>query len=65
MEQFIINGGRPLQGVIRPAGNKNAVLPMLAACVLTDQPVVLRRVPDIQDVSVMCALLEHVGVLAH
>ena len=62
MASFIINGGREIGGVFRPRGNKNAVLPMLAACVLTDQPVVLRGVPLINDVEVMLRLLERIGV---
>ncbi len=62
MSRLIIHGGRPLSGSFTPTGNKNAALPMLAACVLTDQPVVLRNVPDIKDVQVMCALLAALGV---
>ena len=50
MEEFVIEGGVPLQGEITPAGNKNAALPLLAACLLTDKPVVLRNVPRIRDV---------------
>ncbi len=63
MNQFVITGGVPLRGVIRPAGNKNAALPLLAACLLTDQPVVLHNVPTIGDVITMCDLLEGLGVL--
>lgn len=63
MEKFIIEGGHPLQGVVTPAGNKNAALPLLAACLLTDQPVVLHNVPDILDVQAMRALLESLGVV--
>src|SRR6185503_17325070 len=51
LEQFIIEGGRPLRGTVRPSGNKNAALPLLAACLLTDQPILLRNVPDIRDVQ--------------
>jgi UDP-N-acetylglucosamine 1-carboxyvinyltransferase len=60
--KFIINGGKPIGGTFHPRGNKNAVLPMLAACVLTDQPVVLHNVPLINDVKVMLQLLEALGV---
>jgi UDP-N-acetylglucosamine 1-carboxyvinyltransferase len=60
--KFIINGGKPIGGTFLPRGNKNAVLPMLAACVLTDQPVVLHNVPLINDVKVMLQLLESIGV---
>jgi UDP-N-acetylglucosamine 1-carboxyvinyltransferase len=62
MDQFVITGGVPLRGVIRPAGNKNAALPLLAACLLTDQPVVLHNVPAIGDVLTMRNLLEALGV---
>ncbi|MDA3874236.1 MAG: UDP-N-acetylglucosamine 1-carboxyvinyltransferase [Kiritimatiellae bacterium] len=62
MSRFIVQGGRPLQGRFTPTGNNNAALPMLAACLLTDQPVTLRRVPDIADVRVMCELLGTLGV---
>ncbi len=53
MAKFIINGGKTIGGTFHPRGNKNAVLPMLASCVLTDQPVVLHNVPLINDVRVM------------
>lgn len=62
MAKFIINGGKSIGGTFHPRGNKNAVLPMLAACVLTDQPVVLHNVPLINDVKVMLQLLESIGV---
>ena len=62
MEQFIIHGGYPLQGSVLPAGNKNAALPLLAACLLTDEPVLLENVPEIRDVQAMRALLESLGV---
>ena len=63
MDQFVITGGLPLEGIIRPAGNKNAALPLLAACLLTDQPVVLHNVPSIGDVLTMRKILEDLGVL--
>ena len=62
MAKFIINGGKTIGGTFHPRGNKNAVLPMLASCVLTDQPVVLNNVPLINDVKVMLQLLESIGV---
>jgi UDP-N-acetylglucosamine 1-carboxyvinyltransferase len=62
MEQFIIDGGVPLQGELIPAGNKNAALPLLAACVLTEEPVVLRNVPQIRDVMDMRRLISSLGV---
>jgi UDP-N-acetylglucosamine 1-carboxyvinyltransferase len=60
-ERFIVEGGRRLEGTIRPGGNKNAALPILAACLLTDDVVVLRNLPDIQDVRVMLQILEGLG----
>jgi UDP-N-acetylglucosamine 1-carboxyvinyltransferase len=60
-ERFIVEGGRRLEGTIRPGGNKNAALPVLAACLLTDEPVILRNLPDIQDVRVMLQILEGIG----
>ena len=62
MERFIVEGGHPIQGTYRPAGNKNAALPMVAACLLTDQPVVLHRVPCIEDVRVLVDILTGLGV---
>jgi len=61
LEQFIIEGGHPLHGTVRPSGNKNAALPLLAACLLTDQPVILRNVPTIRDAQTMRELLADVG----
>ena len=61
MDKFIIEGGVPLQGEVTPSGNKNAALPMVAACLLTEEPVVLRNVPRIQDVLVMRKLVESLG----
>lgn len=62
MEKFIIEGGQPLKGEVTPGGNKNAALPLLAACLLTDEPVILHSVPVIGDVTAMQALLESLGV---
>lgn len=62
MEKFIIQGGTPLQGDVTPSGNKNAALPLLAACLLTDQPVILHNVPEINDVKTMRGLLSSLGV---
>lgn len=58
---FVVNGQRPLSGTIRPAGNKNAALPILAATLLADGPVELSEVPHIRDVDTMCALLGDLG----
>jgi len=62
MEKFIIEGGHPLSGTIIPSGNKNAALPLLAACLLTDEPVILHNLPAIGDVQTMGELLADVGV---
>ncbi len=61
MEEFIIEGGEPLHGEITPSGNKNAALPLLAACLLTEEPVVLHNVPQIRDVLAMRKLIESLG----
>src|SRR5947209_5827903 len=61
MEKFVIEGGVPLSGTIVPAGNKNGALPILAACLLTDDEVILRNVPRISDVVAMTLLLESLG----
>jgi len=61
MEKFVIEGGVPLAGTITPAGNKNGALPILAACLLTDDEVILRNVPRIRDVEAMTLLLEQLG----
>ena len=62
VEAFVIEGGRPLNGTIRAAGNKNAALPIVAACLLTDEPVLLTNVPTIRDVETMLALVADLGV---
>jgi UDP-N-acetylglucosamine 1-carboxyvinyltransferase len=58
---FSVTGGRALKGTIRPAGNKNAALPILAATLLADGPCRIDNVPHIRDVETMLALLEHLG----
>jgi len=60
-QSFVIEGGRPLSGTIRAAGNKNGALPILAATLLTDEPVTLANVPRIRDVETMVELLQHLG----
>lgn len=62
MESFVIEGGRPLNGRVRASGNKNGALPILAASVLTQEPVTLTNVPRIQDVETMLELLNDLGV---
>jgi UDP-N-acetylglucosamine 1-carboxyvinyltransferase len=60
-ESFVIEGGRPLSGHVRAAGNKNGALPILAGCLLTDEPVTLTNVPRIRDVDTMLELLADLG----
>lgn len=62
MDKFTIEGGHPLRGEVTPSGNKNSALPLLAACLLTSEPVVLKNVPAIMDVLNMRRLLESLGV---
>ncbi len=61
MPKFIVHGGKPLNGVVRPTGNKNAALPMIAATLLTDEEVFLENVPRIRDVITLLNLLEVLG----
>ena len=62
MDKFVIQGGVPLSGEITAAGNKNAALPILAACLLTDEELVLANVPRIRDTETQVAVLERLGV---
>lgn len=62
MQQFVIEGGQPLMGTISASGNKNASLKMLAACLLTDEPVILRNMPEIGDVRTMIEIMQRLGV---
>jgi UDP-N-acetylglucosamine 1-carboxyvinyltransferase len=64
MEKFVIQGGVPLSGELTVAGNKNAALPILAACLLTEEELLLERVPRIRDTEAQIALLERLGVEA-
>jgi UDP-N-acetylglucosamine 1-carboxyvinyltransferase len=64
MEKFVIQGGPALSGEITAAGNKNAALPILAACLLTDEEVVLTNLPRIRDTETQIAVLEAIGVRA-
>lgn len=62
MARLIIDGGYPLSGEVTPSGNKNAALPLLASCLLTDERVVLHNVPRIRDVATMIHILKDIGV---
>lgn len=60
--QFIVEGGHRLSGSIRPSGNKNAALPILAAALVTDEPVILENVPRIKDMEILVELVRSLGV---
>ncbi|MDX1412991.1 MAG: UDP-N-acetylglucosamine 1-carboxyvinyltransferase [Candidatus Promineifilaceae bacterium] len=61
MSKFLIQGGRPLRGTISASGNKNAALKLLPACLLTDEPVTLHNIPNIQDVNNTILILRDLG----
>jgi UDP-N-acetylglucosamine 1-carboxyvinyltransferase len=63
-ESFVIEGGRPLTGSVRAAGNKNGALPIIAACLLTGEPVTLTNLPRIRDVETMLELVHSLGAEA-
>src|SRR5215469_4302051 len=65
MDSLLIKGGVPLHGEVTVSGAKNAVLPILAATLLTDEPCVIRRVPDLSDVKFMCQILQSLGAQTH
>jgi len=62
--QYIVEGGHKLRGAIEPSGNKNAALPIIAAALLTDQPVTLENVPRIRDTETLVELIRSVGASA-
>jgi UDP-N-acetylglucosamine 1-carboxyvinyltransferase len=62
VDELVIEGGARLHGALTPSGNKNAAFPLIAAALLTDQPVTLRNVPDISDVRTMLQAVEGLGV---
>ena len=64
MDSFLIKGGVPLHGEVTISGSKNAALPILAATLLTDEPCVIRRVPDLSDTRFMVKILESLGATA-
>ena len=61
MARFIVEGGTPLRGSIRPAGNKNETLPLIAAALLADEPVTLHNIPRIRDVKGMLEIASALG----
>ena len=62
--RFLVEGGRPLRGTIRPSGNKNAALPIVAASLLTEHPVRLENVPRIRDIEILVELIATTGAEA-
>jgi UDP-N-acetylglucosamine 1-carboxyvinyltransferase len=64
MDSFLIKGGVPLRGTVDISGSKNAALPILAATLLTDEPCIIRRVPDLSDTRFMVKILESLGATA-
>ncbi len=63
MDRFIVKGGQKLSGKIAPAGNKNEALPVMAAVLLTEEPVILHNLPNIGDIKIMKTILERLGVI--
>jgi UDP-N-acetylglucosamine 1-carboxyvinyltransferase len=61
MYRYLIDGSFPIKGRVKPSGNKNAALPCLAATLLTDEPVVLKNIPELEDVHVMIDILKDLG----
>ncbi len=61
MDKFVIEGGTPLHGEIETSGSKNAALPALAAALLTEEPVILHRIPKVRDIRTMERLLVDIG----
>lgn len=64
MESFLIKGGRPLRGEVTISGSKNAALPIMAATLLTDEPCVIRGIPDLSDTQFMAQILKSLGAEA-
>ncbi|HEY4990324.1 MAG TPA: hypothetical protein VII09_10980 [Opitutaceae bacterium] len=61
MADLVVNGGKPLSGTVTPSGNKNSVLPILCATLLTDEPVTLTNVPDITDLNKLVSFFQSQG----
>ena len=61
MHKYVIEGGYPTKGTIKASGNKNAALPCIAACLLSNSPVVLKNIPEIEDVHVMFDIFKAIG----
>ncbi len=61
MRRYVVEGSYPIKGTVTPSGSKNSTLPCLAATLLTDEPVILRNIPEIEDAQVMIRILENLG----
>jgi UDP-N-acetylglucosamine 1-carboxyvinyltransferase len=61
LDKFLIQGGTPLEGTVKISGSKNSALPAMAACLLTDEPVVLHGIPRVRDIATMRRLLKYTG----
>lgn len=61
MDRILVKGGAPLRGTVQVSGSKNAALPILAACLLTDEPCVIHRVPNLSDTRFMGEILSYLG----
>jgi len=61
MDKILVHGGNPLAGSIRVSGSKNSALPILAATLLTREPCIIHRVPDLSDTNYMLQILNHLG----
>ena len=61
MDKILVHGGQSLSGSVRVSGSKNSALPILAACLLTKEPCIIRHVPDLSDVHYMLQILSHLG----
>jgi len=61
MDRFVVEGGVTLRGSVEISGAKNSALPVLAACLLTEEPVILHRIPRVKDIRTMMDLLVHMG----
>ena len=65
MHEYLIEGGFPIKGSVNASGNKNSALPCIAAALLTEEPVILRNIPEIEDTAIMLNILQAFGVEAH
>lgn len=61
MERYVINGGRPLRGVVPIYGAKNAALALIAASILTEEPVIINNLPDVSDINVLLEAISQIG----